>query len=103
VSVVAAGGFAAGAVVFGLTATHKNQTLDTQLNRYPLDTERVRDLRSEIKRDAALCDGFAAASAVSALFAVYFFATGSKATERPVGAHAELVAHPSGLAVTGAF
>jgi hypothetical protein len=103
ISLTAAGGFAAGAVVFGLMANHKNQTLDTELNRYPLDAHRVSDLRPEIKRDAALCDGFAAASAVSAIFAVYFFATGSKSTERPATTHARVVAHPSGLAVSGAF
>ena len=102
-SVTAAGGFAAGAVVFGLMANHKNQTLDTELNRYPLDAHRVNDLRSDIKRDAALCDGLAGASAVSAIFAIYFFATGSKSSERPATTHARVVAHPSGLAVTGAF
>ena len=104
VSVIAAGGFAAGATAFGLMATSKNSDLDDQLNKLPLDSSRVSSLRSEVKRDAALCDGLAAASVVSAVFAVYFIVSGSSSNEeRPRAGTARIVAQPHGLALRTQF
>jgi PEGA domain len=103
VSVVAAGGLAATATVFGLMASSKNNDLDDQLSQFPLDAERVSGLRSDIKRDAILCDGFAAASAVSAVLAVYFFVSGSGSSEQRGSHGTRLVAQPRGLALTGSF
>ena len=103
VSIAAAGGFAAGATVFGLMASSKNADLDDQLDKYPLDEKRVSSLRSDVKRDAILCDGFAAASAVSAIFAVYFLVSGSR-DESPRGSsQARLVAAPNGVAIHAQF
>jgi hypothetical protein len=103
VSVAATGVFASGAAVFGLMARSKNQDLDDTLNGYPLDNGRADGIRSDIKRDALLCDGFAAASAVSAIFAVYFFVSGSGHTEQRAAVRSRLVAHPRGFALTGEF
>jgi PEGA domain len=103
VSVAATGVFASGAAVFGLMARSKNGELDDALNGYPLDNGRVDGLRSDVKRDALLCDGFAAASAVSAIFAVYFIVSGSGRTEQRATVRSRLVAHPQGLALTGQF
>jgi hypothetical protein len=50
-------------------ARSKNAELDEQLDKQPLDAARVADLRSGLKLDAALCDGLASASAVSAILA----------------------------------
>lgn len=103
VSVIAAGGFAAGATTFGLMARSKNSQLDEQLDKQPLDAARVGDLRSGVKRDAALCDGLAAASAVSAILAVYFIVSGSRDSERPEAKRAGLVGQPNGLALRAQF
>jgi hypothetical protein len=103
VSVAATGVFASGATVFGLFARSKNEDLDHALDEYPFDAGRVGGLRSDVKRDALLCDGFAAASAVSAIFAVYFFVSGSGRSEPRAAVRSRLVAHPQGLALTGEF
>jgi PEGA domain/Tetratricopeptide repeat len=103
VSVAAAGGFAAGATVFGLMARSKNSDLDEQLDTYPLDTDRVAGLRSDVKRDALLCDGLAAASVVSAVFAVYFIVSGSSDTEQRASKGTRLVGQPHGLALRSQF
>jgi hypothetical protein len=102
-SVGASGGFAAGATIFGLMARSKNAELDDQLGKYPLDADRVRGLRSDLKRDAALCDGFAAASAVSAILAVYFIVSGSSRSEQRASRHTRLVGQPNGLALRAQF
>jgi hypothetical protein len=103
VSVAAAGGFAAGATIFGLMARSKNSDLDAELDKYPLDANRVATLRSDLKRDAALCDGFAAASAVSAVLAVYFFVSGGSEPEQRGSKRARLVGQPNGLALRAQF
>jgi hypothetical protein len=103
VSGVAALGFAAGASVFGVMASSKNSDLDEQLDKYPLDDARVSSLRSDVKRDAALCDGLAAASVVSAVFAVYFLVSGSDDDEKPRASSTGLVAQPRGLAFRTQF
>jgi hypothetical protein len=103
VSVAMAGGFAAGATVFGLMARSENSDLDDQLGRYPLDADRVASLRSDVKRDAALCDGLAAASALSAVLAVYFIVSGSSQAEQRASTRTRLVAQPSGVALRAQF
>jgi tetratricopeptide (TPR) repeat protein len=103
VSVIAAGGFAAGATTFGLMARSKNAELDEQLDKQPLDAARVADLRSGLKLDAALCDGLASASAVSAILAVYFIVSGSRDSEPRDSKRAGLVAQPHGLALRAQF
>ena len=103
VSVAAAGSFAAGATVFGLMARSKDAELDDQLGTYPLDAQRVADLRSDLKRDAALCDGFAAASAASAILAVYFLVSGSSGSEQRGSNRTRLVGQPHGLALHAQF
>jgi hypothetical protein len=103
VSVAAAGTFAAGATIFGLMARSKDAELDDQLGTYPLDAQRVGDLRSDLKRDAALCDGFAAASAASAILAVYFLVSGSSSSEQRATSRTRLVGQPHGLALHAQF
>jgi hypothetical protein len=103
VSVIAAGGFAAGATTFGLMARSKNAELDEQLDRQPLDAARVGDLRSGLKLDAALCDGLATASAVSAILAVYFIASGSRDSEPRESKRTGLVSQPHGIALRAQF
>lgn len=103
VSVAAAGGFAAGATVFGLMANSKNADLDDELDKYPLDADRVAGLRSDVKRDAALCDGLAAASAVSAILAVYFFVSGDSDDDKRGSGPTRLVAQPNGVALRAQF
>lgn len=102
-SLAATGGFAAGATIFGLMARSKDAELDEQLGKYPLDASRVGSLRSDLKRDAALCDGFAAASAVSAILAVYFIVSGSSSSEQRASNRAQLVGQPNGLALRAPF
>jgi PEGA domain/Tetratricopeptide repeat len=103
VSVAATGVFASGAAVFGVMARSKNGDLDDALNGYPLNGGAVEDLRSDVKRNALLCDGFAAASAVSAIFAVYFFVSGSGHTEQRATVRSRLVASPQGVTLMGQF
>jgi hypothetical protein len=103
VSVIAAGGFAAGATTFGLMARSKNTELDEQLDKQPLDAARVGDLRSGLKLDAALCDGLATASAVSAILAVYFIVSGSRDSESRESKRTGLVSQPHGLALRAQF
>lgn len=103
VSVAAAGAFASGAAVFGIMAQNENGQLDDALNAYPLDAAKADALRSDVKRDALLCDGLAAASAVSAIFAVYFFVSGSGHTEQRATLRSRLVASPNGVAFSAQF
>jgi len=103
-SLAATGAFAAGAVTFGLLTQDKDSDLDAQLARHPADRGRVSDTRSQLKLYAGLTDGFAAASAVSAVLAVYFFVSGSSSSEEaPRPKAARVVPFGNGIAVTGNF
>jgi tetratricopeptide (TPR) repeat protein len=76
---------AGAATAFGLLARSDNRELDRELARVPASATRLSDLRSQLKLHAGLTDGFAVASLVSALIAVYF---ATDPPERPVRAPA---------------
>lgn len=104
VSLIATGAFASGAVAFGLLANAKDNDLDAELDRFPVNRARVDDTRSQLKLYAALSDGSSVAAGVSAAIAIYFIVS------RPSGAEAaqmrkatRLVPLHNGLAVAGQF
>lgn len=99
-SVTATGVFAAGAAAFGIMTLQRDQDLDRELERYPADRQKVADLRDSIRLNAALTDGFAAASGASALLAVYFLVSNRSEPDRT---RAQLLVGPRQVAVTGSF
>lgn len=100
VSLAATGVFASGAAVFGVLTMQKNKDLDRELDRYPADKGKIGDLRDAVKLNAGLTDGLAAAAGISAIFSVYFLASGPSDKEKT---SARLLVAPQGVAVTGTF
>jgi tetratricopeptide (TPR) repeat protein len=107
ISLGATGVFAGTALTFGLLARQSNHDLDKELDRFPAQPSRIDDVRSRLKLYAGLTDGFAAAAGVSALLAVYFAVSGSRASEAFVlGNHAvqaRLVPTKNGVSLLGGF
>jgi tetratricopeptide (TPR) repeat protein len=106
VSLAATGVFTAGAITFGVLASKSNQELDDELARFNPDKGHVEDVRSRVKLEAALTDGFGVAAAASAVLTVYFAVSGSRPTETGVAKHApvaRLVPTGQGVAVFGKF
>ncbi|HET9932399.1 MAG TPA: PEGA domain-containing protein [Polyangiaceae bacterium] len=105
VSLAATCVFTGAAVTFGILAQKSNDDLDTAM-RYPADPNRVDDVRSRLKLQAALTDGFGAAAAASAILTVYFALSGSHSSET-ARAHrapiARVVPTGQGVAVFGKF
>ena len=81
ISLFAAAALSGGAVAFGLLARSADADLDREFNHYPADRSRVEDLRDQVQRDAALCDGLAAGAVVAAGLSLYFALSGSSSTE----------------------
>jgi len=83
VSAVATGVFAGAAVTFGVVTANKNQQLDDELNRFPMDPQAVENARQAVKTNALLTDVFTGASIVGAVATVYFGLTSSGSKESP--------------------
>lgn len=106
VSLAATGVFTGAAITFGLLAKKSNEDLDTELARYPADGGRIDDVRSRVKLEAALTDGFGVAAAASAILTVYFALSGPHTTETGRAKRAPLarvVPTGQGVAVFGKF
>jgi hypothetical protein len=82
ISLAATGLFAGGAVTFAVLTKKADDDLDRELNRIPLDQDRVTSKRDDVKRNALLTDGLTAASVVSAGLFVYFAISTSKKSTR---------------------
>lgn len=82
VSLISTAVVAGGAVTFGALASSLDSELDRELARLPADQVRVDDLRSELKRNATLCDVFAAATVIGAGVSLYFALSGAR-PEKP--------------------
>jgi hypothetical protein len=78
ISLAATGLFAGGAVTFAVLTKKADDELDRELNRIPLEQDRVTSKRDDVKRNALLTDGLTAASVVSAGLFVYFAISTSK-------------------------
>ena len=94
---------AGGAVAFGLVTHSANHSLDNALNQFPADPNRLAGLRSDVKRDAALTDGFTAAAIVAAGFTVYFAISGTHSSKTQEPAQVGLRVAPTALDVVGTF
>jgi hypothetical protein len=99
ISAVATGLFAGGAVTFGVLTHGANHDLDSALNTFHADPGHVGNLRSQVKRDAALTDGLTAAAVVAAGFTVYFALSGSHSSTNPEPTRAALRVTPAGPAL----
>lgn len=94
---------AGGAVAFGLVTNSANHSLDTALNQFPADPNHLNNLRSDVKRDAALTDGFTAAAVIAAGFTVYFAISGAHSSKAQEPAQVGLRVAPTALDVVGSF
>lgn len=107
VSLAATGVFTGAAVTFGLLARKSNEDLDAELARFPADASRVDDVRSRVKLEAGLTDGFAIAAAASGILTVYFALSSPKSSETsaraPRVSSARVVPTGQGFAVLGKF
>jgi tetratricopeptide (TPR) repeat protein len=106
VSLAATGLFAGGAVTFGLFTHQADKDLDTELNRFPPDSKGIDDARSKLKRDAALTDGFAVATAIAGGCSIYFALSGPSSPKPRAGAaraSLRLVPAGRGIHVLGEF
>ena len=72
VSLGATGALGGATLAFGLLTKNANDQLDEQLDQIPTDPSALNDARGDVKRYAALTDGFGAASIVAAGVAIYF-------------------------------
>lgn len=82
ISVISTAVLAGGVVTFGALAASLDSELDRELARIPADQARIDDLRSGLKRDAALADGFTVAAVIGAGVSLYFALTDG-APEKP--------------------
>lgn len=107
VALAATGVFTGAAVTFGILARKSNEDLDTELARYPADAGRVDDVRSRVKLEAGLTDGFAIAASASAILTVYFALSSPKSSETAARVSrtpvARVVPTGQGVAVFGKF
>ena len=78
ISLAATGLLAGGAVTFAVLTKKADDELDRELNKIPLEQDRVTSKRDDVKRNALLTDGLTAASVVSAGLFVYFAISTSK-------------------------
>ena len=78
ITLATTGLLAGGAVTFAVLTKKADDELERELNKIPLDQDRVTSKRDDVKRNALLTDGFTAASVVSAGLFVYFAISTSK-------------------------
>jgi tetratricopeptide (TPR) repeat protein len=105
VSLVATGLFTGGAVTFGVLTKKADSKLDDQLNRLPASQSALDGARSDLKRDALLTDGLAAAAIVSGGFFLYFALTNSSndSSRTTGGTTVKVGAAGKGIRVFGEF
>ena len=107
VSAIATGLCAGTAVTFGIIAENKNQKLDDELNRFPVDAQGISSARHSLKTSAAVADAFTGAAIVGAVASVYFALSSGETSEAPTKkARAErlqLGASGSSVVLSGAF
>jgi len=82
ISLAATGLFAGGAVTFAVLTKKADDELDRELNKTPIDQDRLTSKRDDVKRNALLTDGLTAASVVSAGLFVYFAISTSKKSSK---------------------
>lgn len=104
---VAAGVFGGTAVTFGILTQKKDEDLDSELDRYPADRQKIDDTRSQLKLYAGLTDGFAGAALLSAIVGTYFAFSGSSdhgaESARATQTRTRLVPLGNGVALAGEF
>jgi hypothetical protein len=83
ISLISTAVVAGGAVTFGALASSLDSELDRELARLPADQARVNDLRSDLKRNAALSDVFTVGAVIGAGVSLYFALSGLGAEKLP--------------------
>jgi hypothetical protein len=107
ITLATTGLLAGGAVTFAVFTKKADDDLERELNRMPLDQDRVTSKRDDVKRNALLTDGFTAASVVSAGLFVYFAISTSKSSssdaKTTTTANVRIAPSPTSLHVIGNF
>jgi PEGA domain/Tetratricopeptide repeat len=107
ITLASTGLLAGGAVTFAVITKKADDELERELNKMPLDQDRVTSKRDDVKRNALLTDGFTAASVISAGLFVYFAISTSKSSssdaKTTTTANVRIAPSPTSLHVIGNF